>query len=304
MNNLTSVSSTKPTVICTISSGTTTQAGRASSSTVTMKLARRIPGKQREARLPSSARRLLVMTQCHLLVGRYAEYAYRQLHKKVGGNEFKPKGSVRMATEWLEWLAHKERIHIRHQLNNTEKHIGDRKLPVDGFHSPSQTIRFKDASGTPMTAISRKEKSLTRSGRNPWLRSRKKPEPKVAARSKGYKVVEMCECEWLEIRKTNRELQRLIATEVRQSLDVVKIMSLERILSEVRNGRLFGWVEVDLKDKFSEMCPIFKNINISRDDIGEYMKAQAEEHEIMAQPLRSLIGSMKGEKVLLATPLT
>ena len=47
-------------------------------------------------------------------------------------------------------------------------------------------------------------------------------------------------------------------------------------------------VEVDirvpdnLKEKFSEMCPIFKNTNINRDDIGEYMNAYAEERNIMA----------------------
>ena len=33
------------------------------------------------------------------------------------------------------------------------------------------------------------------------------------------------------------------------------------------------------------------------------MKAYAEEHGIMAQPRCSLIGSMKGDKFLLATPL-
>ena len=86
-------------------------------------------------------------------------------------------------------------------------------------------------------------------------------------------------------------------------------MNGERILSEVRNERLFGCVEVDirvpehLKHKFGEMCPIFKNTEISRDDIGDFMKAYAEEHNIMARPCRSLIGSMKGEKILLATPL-
>ena len=111
------------------------------------------------------------------------------------------------------------------------------------------------------------------------------------------------------MKRTNRELQRFIATEVRRTLDTIKIMSPERILSEVRQDRLFGCVEVDirvpehLKEKFSEMCPIFKNTNISRDDIGDFMKAYAEEHNIMAQPRRSLIGSMKGEKILLATPL-
>jgi len=64
-------------------------------------------------------------------------------------------------------------------------------------------------------------------------------------------------------------------------------MSPERILSEVRNERMFGCVEVDirvpehLKEKFSDMCPISNNTEISRDDISEFMKAYAEEHNIM-----------------------
>ena len=45
-----------------------------------------------------------------------------------------------MAIEWLEWVAHKEIIHIRHQLNNTEKRIRDRRLPLDGFHAQTQTV--------------------------------------------------------------------------------------------------------------------------------------------------------------------
>ena len=115
-------------------------------------------------------------------------------------------------------------------------------------------------------------------------------------KSKGCRVVEMWEREWRDMKKTNREIQCFIATEVRRTLDKVKIMSPARILSEVRNERLFGCVEVDirvpdhLKEKFSEMCPIF-------------MKAYAKEHNIMAQPRGSLIGSMKGEKILLVTPL-
>ena len=97
-------------------------------------------------------------------------------------------------------------------------------------------------------------------------------------RSKGYRVVEMWECEWPQMKRTNRELQRFIATEVRRTLDTIKIMSLEGILSEVRNECLFGCVEVDihvpdhLKEKFSEMCPIFKNTEISRADIGDLKK--------------------------------
>ena len=53
---------------------------------------------------------------------------------------FKKESSTKMATEWLEWKAHEGGIFIRHQMNNTEKRIGERRLPVDGFHGPSQTV--------------------------------------------------------------------------------------------------------------------------------------------------------------------
>ena len=231
--------------------------------------------------------------------------------RRLGENDFKPKGSIRMAIEWLEWVAYKERIHIRHQLNNTEKRIGDRKLPVDGFNAQTQTVyQFHGCfwHGCPCQLNKGKE----------YNEKRKKPMSELFEetsanseyiRSKGYNLVEMWECEWIQMKKTNCELRRFIATKVRRILDTVKIMSPERILSEVRNECLFGCVEVDirvpdhLKEKFSEMCPIFKNTNISHDDIGDFMKAYAEERKIMALPRRSLIASMKGEKILLATPL-
>ena len=43
--------------------------------------------------------------------------------------------------------------------------------------------------------------------------------------SKGYNVVEMWECQWREMKKTNRDLQRFIAMDVTRTLDHVKIMS-------------------------------------------------------------------------------
>ena len=55
--------------------------------------------------------------------------------------------------------------------------------------------------------------------------------------------------------------------------------------------------------KFAEMCPVFKNTEISREDIGQHMQTFAEEENIMSQPRRSLVGSYFGEKILLASPL-
>ena len=52
------------------------------------------------------------------------------------------------------------------------------------------------------------------------------------------------------------------------------------------NNDLFGFVQVDietpedLKEKFSEMTPIFKNAEIKFEDIGEYMQNYHNENNI------------------------
>ena len=111
------------------------------------------------------------------------------------------------------------------------------------------------------------------------------------------------------MKKRNTALQRFIATQLRRPLDKVKTMTTRSIVNAVKNDTLFGCVECDihvpesLREYFKEMCPIFKNTEISREDIGEFMKSYAEENNIMKQPRRSLIGSMVGKKIMLATPL-
>ena len=209
--------------------------------------------------------------------------------RRMAENEFKPKSSVRMAIGWLEWVAHKERIHIRHQLNNTETRIGDRKLPVDGFHAQTQTVyQFHGCYWHGHDCALNRGKKFNERRNKPMAELLEQTRANTEyIRSKGYRVVEMWECDWRLLKKTNRELQRSITTEVRRTLDKVKIMSTEQILSEVRNERLFGCVEVDirvpdhLKEKFSEMCPIFKNTEISRDDwrLHESVRRGAQQYD-------------------------
>jgi hypothetical protein len=111
------------------------------------------------------------------------------------------------------------------------------------------------------------------------------------------------------MKKRNSALQRFIATHQRRPLDKVKTMTKQSIINAVKNDKLFGCVECDihvpesLREYFKEMFPIFKNTEIRREDIGEFMKSYAEENNVMPRPRRSLIGSMKGDKILLATPL-
>jgi len=86
--------------------------------------------------------------------------------------------------------------------------------------------------------------------------------------------------------KTNSEFAR--------PLNHYSTLTEGQILQSVASGSLFGAVECDirvpelLKEKFAEMCPIFKNCEITRDDIGDYMQDFVEENDIMSRPRRVL----------------
>ena len=69
---------------------------------------------------------------------------------------FKKESSSKMAKEWLECEAAKERIHIHHKTNDTEKRIGERGIPVDSSRGPSQTtslFQFQGCGGIGITVI-------------------------------------------------------------------------------------------------------------------------------------------------------
>ena len=91
------------------------------------------------------------------------------------------------------------------------------------------------------------------------------------------------------------ELSRFIEHRKRPC-DGLITMTEDQILAAVLNDQLFGALEVDLhipdhlKPTFAEMSPIFKNVEVSRDDIGDHMR-------------KSLVGSMFGLKIMIITPL-
>ena len=121
-------------------------------------------------------------------------------------------------------MAHKERIHIRHQLNNTEKRIGGRKLPVDGFNVQMQTVyQFHGCYWHGHDCSLNRVKVYNEKRKKPMAEIREETRANTEyIRSKGYHVTEMYECAWRQMSSTNRELQRFIATKVRQTLDTIK----------------------------------------------------------------------------------
>ena len=91
----------------------------------------------------------------------------------------------------------------------------------------------------------------------------------------------------------NLAIPQCLESKFRRPLDSYATLSQNQILSATRKNYLFGVVECDIRvpshlnQKFSEMPPIFKNTDICREDIGPYMQAFAEEHNLMPRPRRS-----------------
>ena len=196
-------------------------------------------------------------------------------------------------------------------MNNTEKRIGERKIPVDGFHGPSQTVfQFHGCWWHGHICHLTKGKEMNEKRKRPMRELREETkEISKYIKDQGYHLVEIYECQWRRIKKTNSQVQQFLNSKFNRPLDHHKTLTRDQILSAIRNESLFGVVECDvrvpdaLKPKFAEMCLIFKNIEISREDIGQHMQTFAEEEKIMSQPRRSLVGSYFGEKILLASPL-
>ena len=211
-------------------------------------------------------------------------------------NGFRPQQAQpygQMAVQWLTWEAAKNGCTIRHQVNGREKRIG--KLPVDGWCAETRTAyQFHGCYFHGCTNWYEPQETNTLNGKTmaTLLEDTKK---NTAYLRRHVHVVEMWECEW----KRERD------PPPRQKWK----MTSHSIIAAVIDGTLFGMVECDvrvpdnLREYFAEMQPIFKNTTVTRDDIGSFMQQYAEEHDIMSTPRRMLVGSYRGEKILLATPL-
>ena len=107
--------------------------------------------------------------------------------------------------------------------------------------------------------------------------------------------------------KRDLDVQRTV-----KSLDPCKPnnnLNADTILERIKNGSLFGVLLCDietpdsLKEKFSEFCPIFKNAEVSREDISPLMQDFAEKTKCLSQPRKKLIGSYFAKKIFLITHL-
>ena len=204
-------------------------------------------------------------------------YMRRREENKFRPQQAQPYGQ--MAVQWINCESNRTGCTIRHQANGREKRIG--KLLVDGWCAETRTVyQFHGCfwHGCPKCFDQNETNSVNDKTMAALL---KKTRCNTAYLRCHVKVVDMWECEWKSVRDPPP----------RQKWN----MTQQQIITAVVDGTLFGMVECDihlpehLQDHFAEMQPVFKNVTVTRDDIGPFMRQYAEENDIMSTPRRMLI---------------
>lgn len=210
-------------------------------------------------------------------------------------------------TEWIQWTERVMGVTVETKYNGRQKvvHVDKRTCyPVDGYIPSRNTIlqfhgcRWHGHKCQKNTAEMQRLRETTQAITD-------------KLREMGYLVIEKWECEWRREKAASAEIKRF----VREHLELPTRISERNgweLLDLVKSGYLFGMVECDievsmwddeLQQHFKDYPPIFKNTNISIDDIGDFMREYAESNGYMRQPRRMLINSYWGRKIVIATPL-
>ena len=193
-----------------------------------------------------------------------------------------------------------------------EQRIGKHNLPVDGFCvETGEIFQFlgcfwhgHPCSKTRGTVIHPVRKKPMKDLYEDTIKKER------YLRHLGNTVNVMWECEWDEKVKETSQLKSFLKV-FHQTLHPrnSKPLQLEDCVKKIADGSFYGFVECDisvpkeLEHKFTEMAPIFKNTEISRQHLSDHMREFAEETGTLKRPQRMLIGSLFGEKILLLSTL-
>ena len=210
-------------------------------------------------------------------------------------------GYSQAAINWIESEARERGVTIVHALNsNGEIEIGARKLKVDGFLADENAIW--EFHGCYYHGCSKCYGGKKKDEPHPYYPPKTFGDVRERTRKKieyfqqlGYVVHEKWECEW-------REQNPLPPAGPRK-------LSQAQIIDMIRDGTLYGFVRVDirtpehLKAKMAEFPPIFKNCEVGREDIGDYMRNYCERVNVLRKPVRMLISSYHANRTLMLTTL-
>ena len=222
----------------------------------------------------------------------------------------------RASLQWLAYEAVKLGYQdIQHAGNGPEVRVGQRHIPVDGYHAESATVfQFYGC------VFHGHGCTLTRASADAWLGSeasdRRKSTDEIEHYLEdtcGYTLVTIWECQWEALKRNDPEARQ--QTEVKQTIHVdptsIATPGADKssVLQAIEEGKIFGFALVDihtpeeLKNKFRDLPPIFKCCDVSQDDIGDHKQDFCKRTGALARPRRMLISSYFGIKMLIPTPL-
>ena len=190
--------------------------------------------------------------------------------------------------EWLEYIMKTQGIHIRHAANSVHGEKRIENFSVDGFCEETNTVyeflgcyyhghcKYYDA--------------------KKWKDTRLRIE---TIKQLGYKMETITECQF---KQCNIDI----------NVDTtVPTCTKDDIQDAIMTGESFGFVKCSIsvpegereKGFFSQFPPIFKNTEITMNDVGEHMQEYARSIGRQKGVEKSLISSMHGDGIVILTPL-
>ena len=218
---------------------------------------------------------------------------------------------------WMDYLNWSKNFNIKHKMNHGyEKRIGP--YLVDGFDAISNTVYEYLGCyyhGHHCIKWSDEKVKIERANRT--------KERLEFIQYHGYNVEVIWECEYNQQIKNNPVLEEFVLK--RQPEFFLKNpgkVNNHQIIEGVLNETLFGMIECDIQvpdsweqvtfkpktdltpgEYFEEMSPLFCTTEIDFQAIGLHMQQHIETFGLSKNPRTLLVGGMRGESLLIATPL-
>ena len=216
---------------------------------------------------------------------------YYTLREKSNGYAKQTRYS-KEAIHWLENMIKNDGVNIRHAMNSPNGERRIENMSVDGFDETTNTVYeyygcyYHGHDCSNKTYNSKK-----------WQATLDREE---LLKNLGYNVVSTTSCVWWKTPESKLDYE---------TPDTSTICSMNDILDAVLGDELFGLIKLDIHvpshliDRFSEFPPIFKNCEINLSDIGEHMQEHCVTIGRTKGIKRSLISSMRGDGIVILTPL-
>ena len=193
----------------------------------------------------------------------------------------------KQSLQWLEHIMRTENIHIRHAENSVHGEKRIQNYSVDGYCEETNTVyEFLGCFHHGHCVHDDPKKIL-----ETYIR-------KFTLEGLGYNVEMIYGCEWEQL-----------GIDVDIENNSPPVCTKQDIQDGIMSGESFGFVKCDihvpehLLEHFAAFPPIFKNTEITMNDIGDHMREYCRSISREKCVDKALISSMKGEGIVLLTSL-